>query len=85
MLHATRQLHYTGNNIHQPPMKSITKRLEKLLNAVRQVWKPTPNQFDNRYAEKFPNPDHCQWQGGRLLTQQELRELTETNDPDAGH
>jgi len=80
MLNTTRQLHYTGNKIHQPPMKDITKKLEKLLNAVRQVWKPTPNQFNNRYAEKFPNPDHCQWQGGRLLTQAQLLELANTKE-----
>jgi len=67
--------------MHQPIIKGIRKKLGKLLTSVFYIVKPTPNQFNNRYAEKFPNPDHCQWQGGRLLTAGELEKITGKDEP----
>ncbi|MDT3404126.1 hypothetical protein [Mucilaginibacter terrae] len=71
MLKTTNGISLTANAVQQPIMKNI---LRSLIHAITHIWKPTPNQFNKRYAEKFTKPDHCQWQGGRLLSQRELDE-----------
>lgn len=74
-MQAGRQLNYTRYTNHHPLMKGIINKLGRLFSTMLRLPKPTPNQFNSRYAEKFANPDHYQWQGGRLLSATELRTL----------
>ncbi|WP_345950725.1 hypothetical protein ABDD95_04575 [Mucilaginibacter sp. PAMB04274] len=55
--------------------KSKNATFLKLLTLLKIRRKPLHNGFNSRYAEKFPNADHCQWNGGRLLTRHELERL----------
>lgn len=79
-MQAGKQLGYTINTKHHLIMKGIINKLGRLFSTILRLTKPAPNQFNNRYAEKFANPDHYQWQGGRLLSTHELRALTNRED-----
>ncbi|MVN90956.1 hypothetical protein [Mucilaginibacter aquatilis] len=68
---------YTEGLLYFYKLSYKTKN-KTLINTFKRLFKrkPKTNDFYSRYPEKFTNPDHYQWQGGRLLTRNELEKLT---------
>jgi hypothetical protein len=55
------------NPVKQGACIILRKLTENFKKAITSISGKKPNLFHERYAEKFPDKDHCQWKGADCL------------------